>query len=354
MYEHITYDLVMQRMLDEVPDDVDKREGSIIWNALAPAAIEVCNMYAEIDYTYDQTFADTAEDEYLIRRCAERGITPDPATHAIFKGEFNMDVPIESRFSLEDFNYVVREKISEGIYKLECEAEGVGSNSFLGPLIPVEYIDGLTIARLTELLVPGEDGDDNESLRRKYFNSFNSQAFGGNAADYKEKTNKLPGVGGVKVYRAWNGGGTVKLVIINSDYHKPSATLIADVQTGIDPLENQGEGVGIAPIGHVVTVDGVLEAILNIATDVTLQDGWTWDDVESSFFSVIDDYFSELAETWAKSDNLVVRISQIETRLLNVTGVVDIMNTTINGAQQNIILDADSIPVRGGVNGQRN
>ncbi len=351
MYEHITFDLVMQRMLDEVPDDVDKREGSIIWNALSPAAIEVCNIYAEIDYTYDQTFADTAEDEYLIRRCAERGITPDPATHAIFKGVFNIDVPIESRFSLENYNYVVREKISDGVFKMECETEGAEPNLLLGNLIPIEYIDDLTDARLTELLVPGEDEEDNASLRNKYFNSFDSQAFGGNIADYKEKTNELPGVGGVKVYRAWNGGGAVKLIIINSDFQKPSSVLIDQVQMAIDPLTNQGEGVGIAPIGHIVTVVGVSETILNIATNVTLQDGWIWDDVESSLCSVIDEYFIELAETWADSDNLVVRNSQIETRLLNVTGVIDIMNTTINGAQQNIVLEPDNIPIRGTVSG---
>ena len=51
-----------------------------------------------------------------------------------------------------------------------------------------------------------------------------------------------PGGGGVKVEPVWNGGeGTVKLTIIDSDYNKPSPTLIDEVQrTAVDPEQNQG------------------------------------------------------------------------------------------------------------------
>lgn len=80
--------------------------------------------------------------------------------------------------------------------------------------------------------------------------SLKSQAFGGNVADYKEKVNSLAGVGGCKVYRAseWNGGGSVKIVVINSDFKRPSDELIENLQNTIDPETNHGEGLGIAPI----------------------------------------------------------------------------------------------------------
>ena len=38
MYEKMTYESILQKMLNMVSDDVDKREGSIIYDALAPAA----------------------------------------------------------------------------------------------------------------------------------------------------------------------------------------------------------------------------------------------------------------------------------------------------------------------------
>ena len=37
----MTFDYIMNRMLESVRDTVDKREGSIIYDALAPAAAEL-------------------------------------------------------------------------------------------------------------------------------------------------------------------------------------------------------------------------------------------------------------------------------------------------------------------------
>jgi uncharacterized phage protein gp47/JayE len=67
--------------------------------------------------------------------------------------------------------------------------------------------------------------------------------------------------------------------------------------------------------------------------------------------SIIDEYFAELNETWENQSSLVVRISQIESRLLNVTGILDISETTINNVEANFILGGNSIAVRGEVIG---
>lgn len=355
MHEDVTYELILQRMLDAVPNTVDKREGSIIYNALAPAAVELQNMYIAIDSYLNESFADTQSRAYLIKRAAERGITPYPATKAVLNGEFNVDLPFGTRFSLDDLNYVVTEfnGLNGNIrnYELQCETAGEIGNSKLGTLIPIDYIAGLTTAELTEISIPGEDEEDTEALRQRYFDSLESQSYGGNVADYKEKTMALAGVGGVKVYPVWNGGGTVKLVIMDSTFSVPTSTLIDSVQTAADPVVNAGQGEGFAPIGHVVTVDGVTSTTVDIATTITYQDGWSWVDVEPYANAVIDEYFEELASAWDDHNNLIVRISQIETRLLNLTGVVDIENTTINTLAQNQVLGADSIPVRGVVNG---
>ena len=124
MYEDITFDIILKRMLDRVSQNaksqgftIDTREGSLIYNALAPAAIELQNMYLELDNILNESFADTQSREYLIKRCAERGINVKEATKAIRRGVFNIDVPIGSRFSLNLLNYVVIEKNAE----MDCE-----------------------------------------------------------------------------------------------------------------------------------------------------------------------------------------------------------------------------------------
>jgi len=348
MWEDMTFENILEDMLSRIPDDVDKREGSIIYDALAPAAYKLAEAYFLLQNYVDLFFADTAVGEYLSRRTAELGIVRRPATKAIRKIVTTGPVDIGTRWGLEDTTYVIIEKVTDTEYKAECEQPGTIGNVYSGSLDNIDNISGVT-AELIDILIPGEDEEADESLRQRYFESLVSQAYGGNIDDYKQKVTALPGVGGVKVEPIWNGGGTVKLTIIDSDYNKPSPTLIDEVQTAVDPEQNQGQGYGIAPIGHVVTVVGVDEAEIDVESEITLQAGYTWEDVKPTVEAAINDYFTELRSQWADSETLVVRISQIEIRILGVTGVVDVQNTKLNGQQQNIELGSYEIPVLGEV-----
>ena len=89
MYEDMTFETILQRMLDRIPNTLDKREGSIIYDALAPAAMELRLAYIEFDQILNESFADTASRDFLIRRCAERGIIPKSATNAVLQGELD-------------------------------------------------------------------------------------------------------------------------------------------------------------------------------------------------------------------------------------------------------------------------
>lgn len=352
MYENITYEDILQRMLDRIPDSMDKREGSIIYDALAPAAVELQLMYIEFDVILKETFADTASREYLIRRAAERGIIPIPATKAILKGQFtpsSLNIANGSRFSCGTLNYVVIEKISNGEYKLSCETEGEIGNSQFGQMIPIDYIEGLETCQLTEVLIPGEDEEKTEDIRKRYFDTFDSKPFGGNKKDYIQKTNALPGVGSTKVTPTWNGGGTVLLTILDSNFDKASSTLIKTVQEAIDP-DPKGEGLGIAPINHIVTVKTVDNVTINVATTLTYDEGFSFNNLKETIIETISAYLKEIRKDWANYTQSVVRISQIETRLLGIKGIVDISNTKINGVSSNFTLGKYEVPVIGGVN----
>lgn len=397
MYESVTYDKILKRMLDRVSGKFDKREGSVIWDTHSPAAIEFQILYLELDTVLREAYGDTASREFLILRCRERGITPYPATNAILKGEFSpVDINvIEKRFNIGSLNYVVTEKIADGEYKVRCESAGIIGNQYLGNMLPIEYIDGLETAELTEVLIPGHDEEDTEDLRRRYFDSFGGKAFGGNMKDYLEKTNAIPGVGGTKVTRVWNGnirpadmtpsekvrawyqniigtlndetavwldtvynaaaekklttGGTVLLTILNSDFEAASNTLIETVQKTIDPEANAGEGYGFAPIGHVVSVKSADSVKVFVKTAITFDIGYGWNNLKNSIDSAVSDYLLELRKSWADSPYLVVRISQIERRLLDIKGIVDIENTAVNDSKDNLILGKYEIPIFGGV-----
>ncbi len=349
MYESETFDVIMERMLERVPDTVDKREGSIIYDALAPAAVELVDLYLQFDALLQETFAETATREYLIKRAAERGITPYAATYAVLKAESlptTLELEVGARFSLNDLNYVIISKIQDGEYQVQCEEAGTDGNGYFGALIPINYIDGLESIEITELLIPGEDEESDDSIRERYFDTFDTTPYGGNVADYIQKTNALAGVGSTKVTPVWNGGGTVLLTILNSDYDKASSTLISTVQEAIDP-DPQGEGYGIAPIGHTVTVQTCDELTINISTSVTCQEGYTFAGLKSQIEAAMEAYLLEIRTAWANETSSVVRISQIETRILNIEGIIDVSNTKINSVASNLALGAYEIPVLG-------
>ncbi len=334
--------------MKKVPNSLDKREGSIIYDALAP--IELQLMYIELDTVLEESFADTSSREYLIKRTKERGITPYPSTHALLKGEFTptgLEIPIGARFNLEDLNYRVTEKICDGVYKVVCEEAGIKGNQYFGDMIPMDYINDLETAQLTGLLVPSEDEEETEVLRTRYLSSFQNNPYGGNKQDYIDKTNAIAGVGSTKVTPIWNDGGTVKLTILDSNFDKATPTLISTVQEAIDPSASPGQGLGVAPIGHVVTVGTATEVTTDISAVITLDSGYDWSMVSADVIAAIEAYLLELRTAWATSSANYVRIAQIETRILAIEGIIDISGTTINGGAANMTLGEYEIPVLG-------
>lgn len=398
MYENETYEVILERMLNRVSDKLDKRPSSPIYDTHSPTAIEFQILYIELEYLIKNSYGDTAAREFLVLLAKDRGLTPEPATKAVLKGEFapaTIDVT-GKRFNIGDINYVVLEQITPGQYQVQCEMEGTVGNQYLGDMIPMEYIDGLQTAQLTEILIPGEDEEDTEVFRQRYFDSFNEQSFGGNRAAYIETVKKIDGVGNLKVTRVWNGdihpadmipsakvtawynsvisgldaevatwlsavymasyekkltvGGTVLITVVNSlDFGEASTVLLNKIQEELDPVENAGEGYGLAPIGHVVSVKSAEPVQSYITTTVTFNEGYNWSNTKTAIEEAVGAYLLELRKAWADNTSTIVRVSQIETRILSVKGVLDVANTKINGSTSNLTLTKYQIPVLGGV-----
>lgn len=358
MFEGKTFEVILEDMLSRIPSTLDKREGSVIYDALAPVAAELAQIYAEMDAVLDETFADTASINYLSRRVVERGLTRILATKAIMKGEFtptSLEIPIGTRFSCDQLNYAVTEKISAGTYKLECETAGSDGNNHLGQLIPIDYITGLETATITEVLVPAREDETADELRERYFETMTSQSYGGNVADYKEKTKSVEGypVAACKITPVWNGGGTVKVTILDGEYNAPSQALIDAIQNALDPVGHSGQGYGLAPIGHVVTVDGGTDVTVNITATITYVSGWSWASAGDYIKAAVDKYFEQLAETWENESALVVRLAMVDAAILSAEGVLDVSGTRLNGSAANLNLTSSQIPLRGTINGNQ-
>ena len=86
--EYFEYETLLNRMLDKIPDTEDKREGSIIYDALAPAAAEMAQMYLVLKNNIDLVFVDTAVEEYLDKLSKQVGLTRKEATTCSKQGNF--------------------------------------------------------------------------------------------------------------------------------------------------------------------------------------------------------------------------------------------------------------------------
>lgn len=363
--EGYDFDYFINKALEKVPEGIDKREGSIIYDALAPACYQLAEFIFDLKNILLETFVQTASGQYLDYRAEETGLDRIQATNAIVRAKFTgqNDMPfslaIGSRFSSIGENpiyYQVFMEESPGIYRLKAEQNGTQGNKYIGTLLPLDNFNGLVSATLTSVLIPARDMESDDELRQRILNAKEVVSFGGNINDYIDLTMSIDGVGSVQVYPTWNGGGTVKLVIVDNEFNAASQTLVDKVQNIIDP-QKEGLGIGYAPIGHTVTVAAPENKTINIQFSLTLSSGIQLEQVKANIEQVIREHFLNVRKKWANRienqyDCWIFR-SQLTASILTVPGVANVQSLTLNGQQNDIKMRADNekqeLPILGTV-----
>lgn len=347
MFSDKTYNNIMAEMMEYMPDGVDTQEGSLLYNACTKMALKLEEQYMEMQYLYENMIPSTMDEEHLIAYAKERGIALKEPTFAILQAEFQQEIPLFSRFSHNDLNYQVIEKIKGFTYKIECETAGKIGNTYFGQLAPITFIEDWKGGELIKVLIPGEEAQTIDELREEVLKSFDTKEFGGNKADYKKKIHSLQGVGGCKVKRRDRNTGYIDVTILSSEYQVPSEELVKTVQTAIDPEVSAGEGDGLAPIGHRVIVKPVEAVPINIKAQIEFVSGKNYEDIKNEIEHAVDLYFLELSKKWEETDNLIIKIYQLITALSKIENISDIKNIMINEKEENILLEYNQIPERG-------
>lgn len=352
-----TYDYLLKQGLADIPDTIDKRPGGVVYDAIASTAKLLSQGYEQMRQMYKDTFAQYALGQPLQLRAIENGVKPKMATKAIRKGIFiandggAYDIALDSRFSAIDgtrsINFTVVEKLGAGVYALQAETAGTIGNDYLGALLPIDVISNLKSATLTDIIIAGSDDEEDESLRTRYFDEKNTKRFGGNIAQYRSWIGELDGVGACQVYPVWNGGGTVKISVIDSQYNPLSNAAQDRIQQAIDPTRD-GQGLGTAPIGHIVTVSTPEEIAIDINATVQIAAGYTLEQLKPLIEEELQNYIDTIKTDWgiaAPNSNdysTYVFIAQIMAAMLRVRGVFNITGLTLNGGTTDIVLREDA------------
>lgn len=349
-YEDMTYEIILQRMVDRVKasyPNIDTREGSMIFNALAPAAIEMAIMYTELDNTLNESFVATASREYILIGCQDMGmdITRFNASAGTHKGEFDVEVPIGSRWNYDLYNYTVTEYIGKDAdtgyheYYMVCETTGTAPNTLTGNLTAItDMPDGLTYAKVVECVIEGEDETSNEDIRSAYYEYVNNMSSDGNIAQYERWCAEYDGIGNYKVFPLWNGPNTVKVSILDASNTAAEPKLIEDFQEYLDPGIT-GMGDGVAPIGSFVTVTTATEVPINVSANVVMKSGYT---DTTTINTALTEYFATLGY-----EKYTVPYMNVGSVILSATGVDSISNLRVNGDILDLHLGDEEVPVLG-------
>lgn len=350
-----TYEYFMNEALGYVPQDIDIREGSIMFDALAPACYQLADLAMELKNVMLETFVTTATGGYLDLRAEEAGVRRILATQAVAKvnvvdanGEpYVLD--LGTRFSSigdEPVYYKITSGTDiAGEYLMTADEAGSTGNEYIGTVLPIDNLNNFGQATITEISIPARDDETDESLRSRVIAEKGVGAFGGNIEDYIRMANEVDGVGAVQVYPTWQGGGTVLLSILSNEFLKPTQTLVDLVQQTIDP-DKTGAGLGLAPIGHKVTVKAPEEKLLTISFYLTTDPGIDNESVMSAINAAVEKYFDTTRRRWAERrdggyTSWIYR-SQITSAILSVDGVANVNSVKIGNQDEDVKMILDN------------
>lgn len=366
--EIFTKEYLLNMALEEVDDDTDKRQGSVIYDTLSIFCTKMADVFMEFKKIVDQAYIiDATEEQKIDYRVAERGITREQATNAERLGTFTYEngtpatVPIGALFSTIDENkaniinykvvrdYVIDDVIVPGNYVLECETPGTVGNTYYGEILPLTEMDTLGSATLTTVLTPARDKETNESVKERYFATFNIEAFGGNLADYKQYMKEFDGVGQSQIYpRTSKEDKTIVISCVDPSNQPISEEYQNTIEQTLDP-ENfydngnntKGLGLGVVPIGHYVVITAPTETVLNIEIEAILGNTAYLPTVQANIEANIQVYIKQIQDQWADGNGeykSIIYHNQILANAIRAEGVQNIVSCKINGEEKDIEL----------------
>ncbi len=345
------FEEILSFMLNLIPSKYDKREGSFIYDSVAPAAKAFEYTNGEIDKVAEKLdvenlFGDELE-TFVYQRTGVRKLPATKATGvltvigngAVTEGDL---FETESGIQFEASETVAI--ISTANVEIQAVIAGPSGN------VPAEQITKMpiTITGITSTTNEGPTSDgfeeeSDEALKIRYYERRRTPATSGNKAHYVNWAKEVPGIGSAKVFPLWAGDNTVKVVVINADKHPASSTLVDEVQEYIDP-NSSGQGEGQAPMGAYCTVESAIALDINVNVTITRDPAYTIEETETNISNAIDSYLKSIA-----LESTYVSYSNIGALIQFSNGVADYSSLTINGGSVNISVSESEVAILGTV-----
>lgn len=335
---------IINRILNSIDNKYDKSDGEFIYDIISAIAKELATSYEKLDAILDKGFADTAKDKNLERIVAEFGMERKHASkssgYVTIVGNNGAKIIKGEKVASDEVNFIFLEnaKIENKTVDVlvECEKVGTIGNVAAGAIkyFP-KTLEGLQKVINKENFDNGYDEESDEDLRERYYVKVRTPATSGNIYHYKNWTMSVVGVGACKVVPLWNGNGTVKVVILNSNKKGADKELIDNVYNYIEEQR---------PIGATVTVVSAIEKTININVKLSIENGYSEDVIKENIQKNIEKFLAAIA-----FQNSYISYAKVGAIILNSEGVQDYNDLLINNATTNININDEEVCVLGEV-----
>lgn len=335
MYSKETYEEIKKRILDSITIDIDKREGSFINDMISPLAVELTKTYIEFNNIINIAFVESSYDKYLDMKVNEFGIFRKDGDKArgILKitGTDGVVIPKGTialtddglRFSLESG------VIKEGQALIIATSEDIGKKyNVLANRIKKLEIDifGVNSVVNESEFSGGIDRETDEELKSRFFNTIRKPQTSGNIYHYEQWALEVDGVGNAIVKPLWNGAGTVKVLISDSNKQPVNEDIIRKCKEHIE---------SVRPIGATVTISTPTLFNISVSVDVDLDNTKELEEVKG--------YIKESLIKYFKTCSNEVVFTKVGGVISNTEGVSDYRNLTINEGTSNVSIPEENI-----------
>ena len=334
---------ILSRLLSEISDEFDKSVGSFFYDIDKPVSEELAKISDRVEEILKNGFALTATGTYLDSKVAEQGIERKPATNSIVSvtvtGMPGSSISVGDKVASDTLVFTISEgtiidETETATVTAICDTPGKAGNVPIGAInrFPVT-LSGLVSVTNT---VPATDGFDEESddeLRKRYFEKVSLPATSGSKYHYIMWAKEISGVGDAKCLPLWNGNGTVKVIIINSDKSTASEELISEVAQHIE--DNR-------PIGAEVTVESAVPLVIDVSVSLVLNNGDDMETAKKNISETITAYLQKNAFS-----GTYISYARIGGCILNSEGVADYSDLLLNNETENIAIGETEVPVLG-------
>lgn len=357
---------IHEKMLSNLPEDIDKSEGGFPWDFTRPTAIEIAELKEYVLVEVLKSLSPvTCEESYLLDYHADgRGLVRRESVNATgyvtVTAKAGLVIPLGYGFSTEaddegnTIDFVTTEEVtvdSLGNAKIPIEAAEGGSASNVGVNTIVlhagdetgELLDEIISVTNEEAVTGGLDEEDDDTLRERIveYDRSHDISYVGNVADYKRWALSVPGVGAVTVIPAKDDSGTIKIILMDQNGVPASKQIQDAVYDYI--MRPDSESDRLAPTNAVLEITAPETVVVNISAVVYLREAEIGD-VQNDLKAALQSYLLNVS-----SNDSAVRISAINSIIGSVSGIYDYDSVQINGMSKNVDLESGQMPVLGTV-----